>query len=197
MKGVAIIKRVAVLSAILLLVLLSPTSMVSHCNTMNGLVVKAAKKALKTGSVNLVWIWIQPNDEAAIKESFDKTVKIRSVSPEVKELADMYFFETLVRIDRAGEGELYTGLKTADTQIDPCIEAADEPIDKGTTDDLLKHLHKTIDDGISKHFKEVLETTGYDRNDTSAGRSHVKNYVTFIHYIEQVYDAATKTVGEH
>ncbi len=190
-------KRAAVLSAILLLVLLSPTSVVSHCDTMNGPVVKAAKKALETGSVNLVLIWIQPKDEAAIKEAFDKTVKIRSVSPEVKEMADMYFIETLVRIHRAGEGEPYTGLKPADAPIDPGIEAADEAIDKGTTDVLLKHLHETIDNGISKHFKEVLETTGYDKNDISAGRNHVKNYVTFIHYIEQVYDAATKTVGEH
>jgi hypothetical protein len=164
---------------------------------MNGPVVKAAKKALETGNVNLILIWVQPKDEATIKAAFDKTVKIRSVSPEVKEMADMYFFETLVRTHRAGEGEPYTGLKPAETEVDPGIEAADQAIEKGTTDLLLKNVRETIDNGISRHFKEVIETKGYDKNDLSAGRDYVKNYVTFIHYVEQVYDAATKAVEEH
>jgi hypothetical protein len=37
----------------------------------------------------------------------------RKAGGEAKELADLYFFETLVRVHRAGEGAAYTGLKPA------------------------------------------------------------------------------------
>ncbi len=112
-------------------------------------------------------------------------------------MADMYFFETLVRIHRAGEGEPYTGLKPADTEVDPGIEAADQAIEKGTTDVLLKQLKETIDKGISEHFNEVLEAKGYGQNNLTAGRRYVKNYVTFIHYVERLNDSMTKPIEEH
>ena len=38
---------------------------------------------------------------------------MRKLNVEAKELADMYFFETLVRVHRTGEGAPYTGLKPA------------------------------------------------------------------------------------
>jgi len=77
---------------------------------MDGPVIKAAKQALETGDVNPVLIWVLKKDETEIRNAFQKTLAVRKLSPEAKELADMYFFETLVRIHRAGEGEPYTGL---------------------------------------------------------------------------------------
>ncbi len=71
---------------------------------MDGPVVKAAQKALETGNVNLALIWVQKTDEAEIRKAFDQTVTVRKLSPEARALADRYFFETLVRLHRAGEG---------------------------------------------------------------------------------------------
>jgi hypothetical protein len=48
--------------------------------------------------------------------------------------ADMYFFETLVRIHRAGEGASYTGLKPG-AEIDPAIAMADEALESGSVFD--------------------------------------------------------------
>lgn len=190
-------KRFFVLPAILVLAFLGTSIVLAHCDTMNGPVVKAAKKALETGNVNLVLIWIQPKNEPLIKDAFERTMKVRSVSPEVGDMADMYFFETLVRIHRAGEGEPYTGLKQADTEVDPGIEAADQAIEQGTTGVLIKQMKETIDTGISEHFKEVLEAKRYGQNDLTAGRRYVKSYVTFIHYVERLYESATKPIEEH
>ncbi|MGB5880394.1 MAG: DUF6448 family protein, partial [Thermoanaerobaculia bacterium] len=92
-------------------VLLLPNLAIAHCDGMDGPVVVAAQKALASGDVNLVLIWVQKDDEKEIRQSFDRTVAVRELSAEAKELADMYFFETLVRIHRAGEGAPYTGLK--------------------------------------------------------------------------------------
>ncbi len=80
-----------------------PTKSSAHCDTMDGPVIAAAKQALETGNVNLILGWVQERDESEIKKAFEKTLAIRKLSPEAKEFADMYFFETLVRIHRAGE----------------------------------------------------------------------------------------------
>jgi len=68
----------------------------AHCDGMDGAVVKAAQKALAEGDVNLVLIWVQPDDEAAIKTAFQKTLAVRKLGPEARELADMYLFERML-----------------------------------------------------------------------------------------------------
>src|SRR5512139_1003848 len=76
----------------------------AHCDGLDGPVVIAAKNALETENVNLVLIWVQKKDEAEIRKVFQRTLAVRKLNSEAKELADMNFFETLVRIHRAGEG---------------------------------------------------------------------------------------------
>jgi hypothetical protein len=78
--------------------------------------------------VNLVLIWVAKADEPEIREAFQKTVATRSLNRQARELADMYFFETLVRIHRAGEGEPYTGLKPAGRELGPAIPTADKAL---------------------------------------------------------------------
>ncbi|HZD40652.1 MAG TPA: DUF6448 family protein, partial [Terriglobales bacterium] len=88
-----------------------PRQAIAHCDGLDGPVVKAAQNALQTGNVDLVLIWIRPKDEKEIRTAFQKTLAVRQLNPQARELADMYFFETLVRVHRAGEGAPYTGLK--------------------------------------------------------------------------------------
>src|SRR3990170_1798362 len=86
--------------AALLLSTASPAR--AHCDSLDGPVVKAAQRALDTGNVNLVLIWVRKEDSEEIEKVFQKTLNLRKKGPEAKELADKYFFETLVRIHRAG-----------------------------------------------------------------------------------------------
>jgi hypothetical protein len=196
-KGVITMKRLVVLLALLALILLPKDSLLAHCDTMNGPVVKAAQKALETGDVNLVFIWVQKNDEAQIKEAFQKTLAVRKLSPEAKKLADMYFFETLVRVHRAGEGVAYTGLKPAETQVDPGIEAADKALEKGSAEELLKYVTDEVHHGIREQFTNAMAKKNFKKDDVAAGREYVKTYVEFIHYIERLYQAAKQPAEGH
>jgi Family of unknown function (DUF6448) len=94
------------------LLFLAQDRALGHCDGMDGPVVKAAQKALEAGNVNLVLIWVQKADEVEVRKAFDQTITVRKLGPEARALADRYFFETLVRLHRAGEGAPYTGLKT-------------------------------------------------------------------------------------
>jgi hypothetical protein len=98
------------------------------CDGMDGPVVKAAQEALAKNDGNLVLIRVQKNDEAEIRRAFDQTVIVRKLGPQARDLADVYFFETLVRIHRAGEGAPYTGLKPAGRDPGPAIPAADQAL---------------------------------------------------------------------
>jgi hypothetical protein len=179
------------------LMILLPLEASSHCDTMNGPVVKAAVKALESGNVNLVLVWVQKKDEAEIKNAFVKALSIRKLNPEAKEFADNYFFETLVRIHRAGEGEPYTGLKPAESEPEPGIAAADNAIEKGSGEELMKSLTETIHHGVHEQFSHVLATKNYRPDDVEAGREYVKAYVICIHYVERLYQSALSPAEAH
>jgi len=150
-------------------------------------VVTAAKKALETGDVNLALIWVQKNDEGEIKKAFQKTLAVRKLSPEAKELADMYFFETLVRIHRAGEGAPYTGLKPADRDLGPAIPATDKAVAEGKLEPLYKLLTNQIHDGLHEQFKKVMAKKNFDKDNIDAGREYIEAYVIFIYYVEGAF----------
>lgn len=182
---------------VMLIILLASIKIFAHCDTMDGLVVKAAQKALETGDVNLVLSWVQSTDEAVIKDAFNKTLKIRKLNVDARELADMYFFETLVRIHRAGEGVPYTGIKPAGIEIEPSIKAADEAIEKESAEKVVKELNEQINKSLHELFMEVKGKKHYDSNDVKAGREYVKAYVEFIHFVEKLFEASKKPVECH
>lgn len=197
MKNAKLTRAFMASAFLVTLILLGPAKVLAHCDTMDGPVVKAAKKALETGNVNLVLIWVQKKDEAEIRDAFQKTLVVRKSSLEAKELADMYFFETLVRIHRAGEGAPYTGLKPAGLDLGPAIPAADKAIEAGKGEALVKLLTDTLHQGLHPLFQGVLAKKNFNKDDVEAGREYVKAYVEFIHYVERLYEAAKNPAQGH
>lgn len=170
-----------------ILILVSSTQSFAHCDGLDGPVIKSARKALETGNVKLVLIWVQKADQEEIISAFNKTLVVRKLSPEAKEFADMYFFETLVRIHRAGEGAPYTGIKPAGRDLGPAIPAADKAIESGSPKELVKFLQDAVHDGLHPRYMNTLQKKNFDPNDVNAGREYVKAYVEFVHYVEKIY----------
>ena len=177
----------SLLAVVTVLILVSSTQSFAHCDGLDGPVIKDARKALETGNVKLVLIWVQKADQEEITSAFKKTLAVRKLSPEAKEFADLYFFETLVRIHRAGEGAPYTGIKPAGRDLGPAIPAADKAIETGSPNELVKFLDDAIHDGLHPLYMKVKEKKNFDPNDVNAGREFVKAYVEFVHYVEKVY----------
>ena len=176
---------------------LAPGKLGAHCDTLGGPVIKAAQKALETGNINPVLIWVQKQDEPEIRAAFEKTLAVRKLGPQAKEMADMYFFETLVRIHRAGEGAPYTGLKPADTDLGPVIPAVDKAVEDGSDKALLEILTQAVGENVHKHFQEILETRKFGPDDIEAGRRFVKTYVIFTHYVEKIHESALNPAVGH
>ena len=156
----------------------------AHCDTKDGPVVASAIKALEQNNVNYALIWIQPLDEKEIKDAFGQAVKVRSLSPEAQELADNYFFETLVRLHRSGEGIEFTGVKPSGTPVDKKILAADKSIAEGNLSPLNGLVPKDRFAELEKRFKKVMTLKNYDINNVEAGREYIEAYVQFFHFAE-------------
>lgn len=176
---------------------LAPTRALAHCDSLDGPVVKAAQKALAARNPALVLIWVQEKDEREIQQAFDQTLAVRELSPQARDLADRFFFETLVRVHRAGEGAPFTGLKPAGRDLGPAIPAADKAIDAGSADPVLDLLRSAMQEGVRDQFGKVVATRAFKPNDVVAGRAYVKAYVEFIHYVERVYEATIAAPHGH
>lgn len=157
----------------------------AHCDSMKGPVVKASQKALETGNINYVLIWIQAKDEKEINNLFEKILRVRKLNEESKEVADLYFFETVVRIHRMGEGEPYTGLKSVNFQPDKGIEAADIAVETGNLEKIFDHLKKKYHPKVQALFNDLQSKMNYDINNVLEGREYVAAYVHFIHFVEE------------
>jgi hypothetical protein len=168
--------------------LILPNQATAHCDTLDGPVVADARTALSQGEVTPVLKWVNPGHEKEIREAFAETMAVRRLNPEAENLADRYFFETLVRIHRAGEGAPYTGLKPAGT-VEPVIAKADQALAQGNVDGLVKAIFAHTGEGIRERFRHALETRKHAGETVEAGREYVAAYVQYVHYLEGIAQA--------
>ena len=142
-------------------ILIAPARVLAHCDGLDGPVVKAAQRALDTRNPAFALIWVQAKDEPEIRTAFERTLAVRALSPKAKELADRFFFETLVRVHRAGEGAPFTGLKPAGRNLGPAIPAADKAIEEGSVESVVKLLTSAMQEHLREHFNEVVSAKAF------------------------------------
>lgn len=170
---------------ILAFALLLPGLAWAHCDALDGPVVLEARAALEANDVTPLLKWVQAKDEAEVREAFARAVAVRKLGTEAKKVADTYFFETLVRIHRAGEGAPYTGLKPAG-MIDPAFVKADRVLEGGSIDELADAIAAHAAEGLRERYARVAEARKHANDSVEAGRKYVDAYVTYIHYVEGI-----------
>lgn len=191
MRTITVGRNTTVVAVSAILWMLATGLAVAHCDTLDGPVVVTAKDALENGDVTPVLKWVRPEHEQEIRATFDKTLAVRDKGPDVQELVDMYFFETLVRLHREGEGAPYTGLKPAGNELESAVLSADKSLDSGSVDPLVKLITGDAAAGIRERFAETLERKKHANDSVEAGRKYVAAYVEFVHYVERLHlDAA-------
>jgi hypothetical protein len=168
----------------------------AHCDTMEGPVVADARLALERRDIAPILKWVGPADESAIRSAFDQTLAVRALGPEARELADRFFFETLVRLHRAGEGAPFTGLKPEGTEIEPIVLAADRALATGSDAELVAQLTKAVADGARHRFASAVEARRHADHSPEMGRGYVAAYVELTHWLERLdHDATTDAHG--
>ena len=162
----------------------------AHCDTMTGPVVTAARRSLETGDINTVLKWVHPEYENEVRAAFAGTRKVRILNAEARDLADKYFFETVVRLHRTGEGEPYTGLKSP-SKVEPGIAALDKALESGGAKSFLEGFGPKAASEIRQRFARAQQAKLHADDSLAAGRQYVAAYVDLIHYLHGL------EAGEH
>ena len=163
-----------------------PVSVRAHCDTLDGPVVIHARKALEKGDATPVLKWVKKADEPEVRTALQKALKVREKGMEAKDLAETFFFETVVRLHRASEGAPYTGLKPAGTDPGPVVREGDKSLETGSADHLVKHITQAVSEGTRRKFVLASERKKHADENVETGRSFVSAYVDFIHYLERL-----------
>ena len=170
-----------------------------HCDSLDGPVVRAARLAIETGDVDQVLPYVPAASEHEIVEAFELGRAVRPLGAEACTLADRAFFETVVRVHRAGEGAPYTGLKPAGLDVGPAIPVAERAIETGSVDELEKLLRGFLEQQLEHRFQHVLELKPAN-GDVAAHREYVEAMLglqVWAHSLYLAIHARSHEHGEH
>jgi uncharacterized protein DUF6448 len=168
-----------------------------HCDSMDGPVVKMARKAIDSGNVDLILPYVPADGEDEVTLAFDKVMAIRKSDGKITtEVADTYFFETVVRVHRAGEGAPYTGLKPAGLDVGPVIPVAEMAIESGTPDQLVDLMTGMLKDHIQHRFEEMQQLKAHADHGVEHTREYVEAMLGLQVWSHKVYLAMKSSAHE-
>lgn len=160
-----------------------------HCDSIDGPVVAAARKALDLKDVALVLPYVHAPGEDEVKRAFAKVLPLHKDGNGAREVADLYFFETVVRVHREGEQAPYTGLKPAGLDVGPAIPLAEKALETGAADELLKLLRDTITNEVTERLAHAKHLEKAAPGGVAAGREYVEAMLGFEVWSNKVYQA--------
>lgn len=164
-----------------------------HCDSLDGPVVTAARQALDVGDVNLVLPFVHSDGEDEVRAMFDKVKPVRGLSPQARETADLLFFETVVRVHRAGEGAPFTGLKPAGLSVGPVIPLAERAVKGDATEELAEFLTRTLREELDHRLDRVHDLARHRKRSVEDARRYVEAMLGLEVYSHHVYQTLRAT----
>jgi hypothetical protein len=70
-------------------------------------------------------------------------------------------------------------------------------IESGSTAAVEQLLTDAVRQGLREHFHAAMRRKQFPPNDVAAGRRYVEAYVSYIHYVEGLWEAATQSAQGH
>ncbi len=158
-----------------------------HCDSLDGPVVMAARRALEAGDVEVVLPYVHAGGEAEIREAFDRATRVRATNGDAREVADRWFFETVVRVHRAGEGAPFTGLKPAGLDVGPVIPAAERALDSGSASEVVDVLCAAVREQVEHRLAHALALKAHAGEGVVPARRYVEASLGLQVWAHSVY----------
>jgi hypothetical protein len=161
-----------------------------HCDSLDGPVVVAAQRALREDDVELVAPYVHADAEQELRQAFDLASKARVVGGDARHVADRWFFETVVRLHRAGEGAAFTGLKPAGLDVGPVIPVAERSVESGSPDELAEVLCWIVREQVERRHALAMELKEHAAEGLPAAREYVEALLGLQVWAHGVYKQA-------
>lgn len=160
-----------------------------HCDSLDGPVVTAARQALEADDVDLVLPFVPENGEAEVRAVFASVQSVRGLGAAAREVGDRLFFETVVRVHRAGEGAPYTGLKPAGLDVGPVIPLAERAIETGSAEAVAEYLTVVLHEELEHRLEIVNSLAAVKDESVSSARDYVEAALGFQVYSHHLLQA--------
>lgn len=160
-----------------------------HCDSMSGPVVIAAKEALAARDVEVVLPYVQAEGEEEVRRAFSRVLPMRALGPEAADLADQWFYETVVRVHRAGEHAPFTGLKPAGGDEGPVLPLAEKAVETGSADEVHAFLDAELRQALQHRLGEVVRLARERDGTVARARAHVSAMLGFEVYCHHLHQA--------
>lgn len=160
-----------------------------HCDSLDGPVVGAARAALAAGDVDLVLPFVPAAAEDEVRSVFSSTLSVRGLGAAPAVVADRLFFETVVRLHRAGEGAPYHGLRPAGLSVGPVIPLAERAIETGSPNEVFEFLASVLRHELHERLEAVSALEAVKDRSVPDARRWVEAMLGFQVYSHRVLDA--------
>ena len=168
-----------------------------HCDSLDGPVVRAARHALEAGEVALVLPYVPASAEEEVRATFESVLPVRALGHGARLVAEQLFFETVVRLHRAGEGAPFTGLKPAGLDHGPVIPMAEEAIETGSPEDLTTFLGAVLTDELHRRLAEVNDLGDARNGSVERDRDWVEAMLGYQVYSHGLFQAMQSHPHDH
>jgi hypothetical protein len=158
----------------------------AHCDTWNGPIATAARKALDTGNFETIAIFVMEGQERELRQKFEQCLGVYKMDGEGKELAERYFAETAVRLNRQALKIPFKGLKPAQP-FTPDIAAAEKALETGNLKPVTNLLSAELQKETEKWFREAMQARKHRDKGGEAGRKWIDAYYKYIVYVRGIY----------
>ena len=160
-----------------------------HCDSLDGPVVTAARRALDADDADLVLPYVPEAGEHEVRAVFASAMAARGLGDAAREVADRLFFETVVRIHRAGEGAQFTGLKPAGHDVGPVIPLAERAVATGSSEQVADFLSGVLRDELKHRLDEVSALAARKDESVADARAWVEAMLGFQVYSHHLLQA--------
>lgn len=166
-----------------------------HCDSMDGPVVLAAKQALAARDPKLVLPYVKADGESEVLRAYERTIAAHDGNRAADELGDLYFFETVVRVHRAGEGAPYTGLKPAGLGFGPVVPVAERAVESGSPDELVEVLTEKVRHEVLERLERAMTLKPHADESVASAREYVEAMLGLEVWSHKLYACAS--AGPH
>ena len=184
MKESTIAKKIVAL--LFLLGLLFPAMAAGHCDRVNGPVAQDALKALQTGQIEPVAIWVGPDEMAELEDVFKESLAAYRLGDDAQKVAEKYFMSTAIRLHRMAEGFPFTGLKSAQP-LPEDIALAEKALETGELKPVNDFLAKEMEEQTERLFQQVLTKGEEKKESIEAGREWADAYVKYVIFVHDLH----------
>lgn len=158
-----------------------------HCDTLDGPVVTAARDALERGEVDVALPFVPVDGGDEVRAAFELASGARAEGGAAREVADLYFFDTVVRVHRRGEGAPHTGLKPAGLDVGPVIPMAEQAADTGDPAVLIALLSERLEHQVVHRLEEVRSSAVHAGEGVPAARAATSARLGLLVWAHQVH----------